>query len=62
MSAVVLVTVVFSFCTIATMMLTVALGLKGLSLLRFNWLETHSGEVAGATIMLCGVAIAFLGL
>ena len=44
------------------MMLAVALGLKGLSLLRFNWLETHSGEVAGATIMLCGIAIAFLGL
>ena len=60
--AVVLVTIAFSFCTIATMMLAVALGLKGLSLLRFNWLETHSGEVAGATIMLCGIAIAFLGL
>lgn len=57
-----LVTLVFSICTIATMMLTVALGVKGLTLLRFHWLEHHSGEVAGATIMLCGIAIAFLGL
>ena len=60
--AVALVTIAFSICTIATMMLAVALGLKGLSLLRFAWLESHSGEVAGATIMLCGVAIAFFGL
>ncbi len=60
--AVALVTIVFSICTIATMMLAVAVGLKGLSLLRFHWLETHSGEVAGGTIMLCGIAIAFLDL
>lgn len=60
--SVALVTIVFSICTIATMMLAVALGVKGLSLLRFHWLEHHSGEVAGATIMLCGIAIAFLGL
>lgn len=60
--AVAAVTVVFSICTIATMMLAVALGVKGLSLIRFRWLEHHSGEVAGATIMFCGIAIAFLGL
>ena len=60
--AVAIVTIVFSICTIATMMLTVALGVKGLSMLRFPWLEHHSGEVAGATIMLCGIGIAFLGL
>ena len=57
-----LVTIVFSVCTIATMMIAVALGVKGLSLLRFHWLEHHSGELAGATIMLCGIGIAFLGL
>lgn len=61
-AAVALVTIVFSVCTIATMMLAVAAGIKGLSLLHFNWLESHSGEVAGATIMLCGIAIAFLGI
>ena len=60
--SVALVTIVFSICTIATMMIAVALGMKGLSLLRFHWLEHHAGEVAGATIMLCGIAIAFLGL
>ncbi len=60
--AVALVTIVFSICTIATMMIAVALGIKGLSLLRFDWLERHSAEVAGITIMLCGIAIAFLGL
>ena len=60
--SVALVTIVFSIGTIATMLLAVTLGLKGLSLMRFHWLEHHSGEVAGATIMLCGIAIAFLGL
>ena len=60
--SVALVTIVFSFCTIATMMLAVALGVSGLSLIRFHWLEHHSGEVAGATIMLCGIAITFFGL
>lgn len=56
------VTLVFSFCTIVTMMLAVAVGLKGLSFLRVRWLERYSGEVAGVTIMSCGAAIAFLGL
>lgn len=56
------VTLVFSACTIATMMAAVAISLKGLSFLRFHWLEHHSGEVAGGTIMLCGAAIVFLGL
>lgn len=60
--SVILVTLVFSACTIATMMIAVALGVKGLSMVRFHWLEHHSGELAGATIMLCGIAIAFLGL
>ncbi len=61
-TAVALVATVFSVCTIATMMAAVATGVMGLSLLHFDWLERHSGEVAGATIMLCGIAIAFLGL
>ena len=61
-TSVALVTIVFSFCTIATMMVCVALGVKGLSILRFHWLEHHSGELAGATIMLCGIGIAFFGL
>ena len=60
--SVALVTIVFSICTIATMMTAVALGIKGLSLLRFTWLEHHAGEAAGAAIMLCGIGIAFLGL
>lgn len=60
--SVALVTIVFSICTIATMMFAVVLGMKGLSHLRFHWLEHHSGEIAGATIMLCGIAITFFGL
>lgn len=60
--SVVAVTLVFSICTIATMMLAVAISLRGLSFLRSSWLEHHSGEVAGGTLMLCGAAIAFLGL
>lgn len=62
MGCVALVTIVFSVCTIATMMLAVALGMRGLSLLHSRWLEHHAGELAGFTIMLCGIGIAFFDL
>lgn len=54
--------IIFSLTTIATMLLTVTIGYYGWQTLRFNWLEKYPHEIAGATLMMCGMAIAFLGL
>lgn len=56
-SAVISSTVIFSLATITTMMLAVTLGLLGINALRFNGLERYAHELAGGTIMACGVAI-----
>lgn len=55
--AVVSSTIIFSLATILTMMFAVALGLVGLNALPFKRLENYVHEIAGGTIMLCGVAI-----
>ena len=57
MSAVISSTVIFSVATIATMLLAVTFGYLGLEALRFKKLETYAHELAGVTIMACGVAI-----
>ena len=54
--------VVFTACTIGTMMVAVVLALQGIRLLRFSFLERYAHAVAGLVILFCGVAIAFLGL
>ena len=56
-SAVVSSTVIFSVATIATMMLAVTLGILGINALRFNRLEAYAHEIAGGTVMACGLAI-----
>lgn len=56
-SAVISSTVIFSAATIATMMLAVALGLLSINALRFKRLEAYAHEIAGGTIMACGIAI-----
>ena len=56
-SAVVSSTIIFSVATIATMMLAVSLGMLGINALRFNRLEAYAHEIAGGTIMACGLAI-----
>lgn len=50
-------TIIFSLTTIITMMVLVTLGVLGVSALRFRGLEKYAHEIAGATIMLCGIAI-----
>jgi len=59
---VVSVAAIFSFCTIATMMVIVFLALKGINLLPFSGLEKYMHAIAGATIFICGCAILFLGM
>ena len=55
-------TVVFSVVTIATMMAAVWLGVHGVRLVKFDFLERYIHVIAGLTIALCGIAIAFWGL
>ena len=58
-SAVISCTFIFSTATIATMMLCVALGIFGISALRFKSLENYAHEIAGGTIMACGLVIIY---
>jgi len=56
------VSAVFAVATLATMLGVVMLGRKGLDLLPMGPLERYSHALAGASIVLCGVGIRFLGL
>lgn len=60
--AILSVSIVFSIATILTMLCAVGTGLAGLNALKLPWLEKYASEIAGATVMLCGIAIVFLGL
>ena len=60
-SGVLLVTVVFGVVTVLTMLLTVAVTLRGLALFRIRKLERYAHAMAGSTILLCGLGVAFLG-
>ncbi len=61
-ASVILVAAVFSVATIVTMLTAVTTGILGLKALRFHFLEHFASEIAGATVMACGLAIAVLGL
>ncbi len=58
----VMVTVVFSAVTIATMISIVIISSLGVSLLPIKKMERYTHAIAGAAIFLCGIAIQFLGL
>jgi nickel/cobalt exporter len=57
-----LVTGVFGTTTAGTMLATVFLGRAGVDFLPLRSVQRYSHAVAGATILLCGLAIEFLGL
>lgn len=57
-----LVSAIFGAVTIATMLLMVALGVRGVSLLRWGWMERYTHALAGLVIAASGLAIQFLGL
>jgi len=56
------ITLVFSAATIGTMLFFVLLGYFGLSLVRLPFLERYAHAIAGATILICGILIYFVGL
>jgi len=57
-----LVTLVFGVVTIGTMLTIVILSVKGLSKIRSDRFERFVHPVSGMVILLCGIAIKFLGL
>lgn len=59
---VLVVTMAFGSATIVTMLALVQLSLAGVSFLPLRKLQRFSHLIAGATILLCGLAILFLGL
>ena len=61
-SGLILVTTVFAAATIGTMLIVVMLARKGVASFEFPWLQRYSHAIAGATILICGLAIQFLGL
>ena len=56
------VSIVFSLVTILTMLAIVLLASSGLNFVRLGKLEKYTHVIAGATILLSGIAILFLGL
>lgn len=61
-SGLILVTSVFGIVTILTMLTVVIIGYYGVSFVNLGKLEKYTHALAGATIMLSGLAIIFLGL
>jgi len=59
-TALILVTVCFAACTIATMLLLSFTGLKGIRMLKTEKLERYSHALAGAAILSCGLAVLLL--
>ncbi len=57
-----MVTGTFALATVATMLVTVSIALEGLRRIPLGGLERHAHTLAGLTILLCGVAMEFLGL
>jgi hypothetical protein len=60
-STLLLVTFTFGVVTVATMLGAVFAGMEGIRMLSFRWAERYTHVAAGVTILLCGVAIEFLG-
>jgi sulfite exporter TauE/SafE len=56
------VALVFGIVTLLTMLLSVFLLMKGLNIFKFNSFEKYSHVIAGASIMLCALAINITGL
>lgn len=54
--------VAFTVSTLLTMLVSVLILLKGVSLAKMNKLEKYQHVIAGSTISLCGASILFLGL
>jgi len=61
-SELIIVTLIFSAITIATMMALVAAASVGIKILPMKKIERYSHALAGGTIFVCGLGMLFLGL
>lgn len=61
-AAVGIIALVFAIATIGTMLISVLVLLKGITLVKLSSLEKYQHVIAGFAIMLCGAGILFLGL
>jgi hypothetical protein len=61
LSAVLLLILVYTIFTLATMITMVALGYYGISFFRTDKMERYMHALAGATILICGVGMVFMG-
>lgn len=61
-AGVVMVTGVFGLVTVLTMLLAVAISVKGLESIRLKRFERFGHAVAGSAILACGMVVAFLGI
>jgi len=61
-AGVVMVTGVFGLVTVLTMLLAVAISVKGLESIRLKRFERFGHAVAGSAILACGIVVAFLGI
>lgn len=59
---VMMVTGVFGLVTVLTMLLAVAISVKGLESIRLKRFERFGHAAAGSAILACGLAVAFLGI
>ena len=62
MMAVAAVAIVFSICTITAMLLGTFVVLKGINMIKTPRLERYTHVLAGFSILMCGLAIQFLGI
>jgi len=62
LSGLILVSVVFGLITISTMLAIVLISVRGFNLIPISKFERYMHAMAGATVLLCGIAIQFLGL
>ncbi|OGS06926.1 MAG: hypothetical protein A2270_00630 [Elusimicrobia bacterium RIFOXYA12_FULL_51_18] len=62
MSGVLAVTAVFALTTISTMMVMVLATLRGIELLPLRKVERYSHALSGFAVLMCGVAVTFMGL
>ncbi|NKI26940.1 hypothetical protein HCG49_10235 [Arenibacter sp. 6A1] len=60
-SGIILITTVFLFFTLLMMVIMVVLGYYGYSLIKTEFLEKYMTAIAGATILICGAGMIFLG-
>ncbi len=62
MVGMIMVTAVFGVVTISTMLAITLLAVSGIQFTKLNHFERYTHALAGATILLCGLAIQFAGL